>query len=61
MTDRYMCFVDGGSAPKKFHDNIETAELEACRLARLNVGMPVYVLLVCSSFIGQVDIKQIKE
>lgn len=38
MTTFWMVFVEGASSPKKQHETVESAQMEAERLAKSNIG-----------------------
>ncbi len=41
----WMCYVEGRTTPTRVHGTLEDAQEEAKRLARLNEGRKVYVLV----------------
>ena len=44
MATFWMVFVEGASSPAKQHETVESAQMEAERLARANIGRKVWVL-----------------
>lgn len=44
MATFWMVFVEGASSPAKQHETVESAQMEAERLAKANIGRKVWVL-----------------
>lgn len=54
ISDKYMVSVEGRDAPKKVYDNVMAATKEANRLAELNLGKVVSVLMVVREYRARV-------
>lgn len=54
MKTKYVVIVENKSAPRKIHDSLESAQAEAMRLAKVEVGHVVTVAQVLNRMVGKV-------
>lgn len=57
---QYLVYVEGKQAPKKVHNSLKSAQKEANRLAKREVGYVTYVVEVVSKYKGTVSVEEIK-
>ena len=58
-TKKYMVSVVGGNAPKYIHNSLDSAEVEAKRLASKEIGKEVMVLEYVKSYQAKVIVEEI--
>lgn len=54
MENRFVVIVENKSAPRKIHTTLESAQAEAMRLAKIEVGHVVTVAQVLNRMVGKV-------
>jgi hypothetical protein len=57
---QYLVYVEGKQAPRKVHNSLKSAQKEANRLAKREVGYVTYVVEVVSKYIATVSVEEIK-
>lgn len=57
---QYLVYVEGKQSPKKVHNSLKSAQKEANRLAKTEVGRVVYVVEIVNKYKGTVTIEEIK-
>lgn len=57
---QYLVYVEGKQAPKKVHNSLKSAQKEANRLAKREVGYVTYVVEVVNKYKGTVSVEEIK-
>lgn len=57
---QYLVYVEGKQAPKKVHNSLKSAQKEANRLAKKEVGYVTYVVEVVNKYKGTVSVEEIK-
>lgn len=53
---KYVVIVENKAAPRKIHDTIESAQAEAIRLAKVEVGHVVTVAQILNRMVGRVAV-----
>jgi hypothetical protein len=53
---KYIVIVENKHAPRRIHDSLESAQSEAMRLAKTEVGHVVIVAQVLNRMIGKVNV-----
>jgi hypothetical protein len=57
---QYLVYVEGKQAPKKVHNSLESAQKEANRLAKKEVGYVTYVVEIVNKYIATVSVEEVK-
>ncbi len=57
---QYLVYVEGKQAPKKVHNSLKSAQKEANRLAKREIGYVTYVVEIVNKYIGSVSVEEIK-
>lgn len=57
---QYLVYVEGKQPPKKVHNSLKSAQKEANRLAKKEVGYVTYVVEVVNKYKGTVSVEEIK-
>lgn len=61
MQNRYVVIVENKSAPRKIHGTLKSAQAEAMRLAKVEVGHVVTVAQVLNRMVGKVIVTDFDE
>ena len=61
MENKYVVIVENKSAPRKIHKTIDSAQAEALRLAKIEVGHVVTVAKVLNRMVGKVTVVDFDE
>ena len=57
---QYLVYVEGKQAPKKVHNSLKSAQKEANRLAKREVGYVTYVVEIVNKYKAIVSVEEIK-